>query len=283
MGSVISNEIVLSEVAMILAKIIFGAARSTPNVNHAHLAESYLGSLLRNGQISEYLLSSARPITAVVELPRPDAIDAKHLSQWGRKELRKVRLAFGRNPSTSPIGRTRRRRWPYWKSADSLYLFTHAFDRQSPVCAFNSTEPLPLYTLPISDRLREEVHSWADSYRDLDRVWLASGTLEMAAYRELADPSSLLSKTGRDLCAKIGRATRRRTYYFMHRYYGRRRNEGDRRCPGCGGDWRANQHQPTTTEFARFEFCCHRCKLVSHVAPSFGSSRQAAIGEFAGK
>jgi hypothetical protein len=267
---------------MTIAKIIFGVARSTPNVNYADLAESYLASLLRNGQISEYLLSSSRPITAVVELPRPDAIDARHLSKWGRKALRRVRHAFGQTPSNSMIGHPSRRRWPSWKSADSLYLFTHAFDRQSPVCAFNSTDPLPLYTLPISDRLREEVHSWALAYRDLDRVWLASGALEMAAYRQLADPSSLLSRTGRDLCAKIGRATRRRTYYYLTRYFGRRRNEEARRCPGCGGEWRANQHRPTTTEVARFEFCCHRCKLVSHVAPALGGSRIAAIGEFHG-
>ena len=263
-----------------IAKIVFGVARPTPGVNHKDLAESYLVTLLRNGQISEYLLSSSRPITAVVELPRPDAIDAKHLSQWGRKELGKARLAFGRTPSSSLIGRPSRKAWPSWRSADSLFLFTHAFDRQSPVCAFNSTDPLPLYMLPVSDRLREEIHSWATAYRDLDRVWLASGALEMAAYRELANPSSLLSRKGRDLCAKIGRATRRRTYYYLTRYFGRRRNEEARRCPSCGGEWRTNQHRPTTTEFARFEFCCHRCKLVSHVAPAVGSSRDAAIGEF---
>ena len=265
---------------MIIAKIDFGVARPTPGVSPKDLVEMYLGSLLRNGQISEYLLSSSRSITAVVELPRPDAIDAKHLSQRGREDLREVRRAFGRTPSSRLIGHPGQKRWPSWRSADALYLFTHAFDRHSTVCAFNSTDPLPLYALPISDRLRDNLYSWALTYRDHDRVWLTSGALEMAAYRQLADPSSLLSRKGRDLCAKIGRATRRRTYYYLMRYHGRRRLEEARRCPGCNGNWRVIKHAPTTTEFARFDFCCHRCRLVSYVAPSIGSSREAAIGEF---
>ncbi len=265
---------------MIITKIAFGAARPTPGVDHRDLAESYLSSLLRNGQVNEYLLSSSRIITAVVELPRPDALNAKYLSKLGRKELRRVRVAFGRAPSTSLIAQPLRRRWPSWRSANALYLFTHAFDRQSPVCAFNSTDPLPLYTLPISDKLRDEVRSWALSYRDLDRVWLGSGVLEMAAYRQLADPSSQLSKAGRAICAEIRRATRRPTYYYLTRYYGRWRNDDARRCPGCGAAWRVSQHPADATKFARFEFSCDRCGLVSHTASSAGGGRAARIGEF---
>ncbi len=265
---------------MIIAKIAFGVARTTPDVDHADLAESYLASLLWNGHINEYLLASSRTITAVVELSRPDALNARYLSKWGRRELRRVRAAFGRAPSSSLIAQPLRRRWPSWRSASALYLFTHAFDRQSPVCAFNSTDSLPLYTLPISDKLREEVRSWALSYRDLDRVWLASGALEMQGYRQLADPSSQLSSTGRDLCAKIGHATGRRTYYYLTRYYGRRRNDDARLCPDCGAEWRVSEHHSATSEFARFEFCCHRCRLVSHAASSPEGGRAARIGEF---
>jgi hypothetical protein len=265
---------------MIIAKIVFGRGRPTREVDHLDLAESYLASLLRNGQINEYLLSSSRSITAVVELPRPDALSAKYLSKVGRKELRRVRVAFRRPPSSSLITRPLRRRWPSWQSASALYLFTHAFDRQSPVCAFNLTDALPLYELPISGQLREDVRSWALSYRDLDRVWLGSGTLEMPAYRQLADPSSQLSSVGRDLCSKIGQATRRRTYYYLNRYYGRRRNDDARLCPGCGGEWRVSEQHRETTKFARFEFCCHRCRLVSHTASSPEGGRTARIGEF---
>jgi len=266
---------------MIIAKIVFGTARSTPEVDGADVAEAYLVSLVRNGQVHEYLLSStARSVEAFVELPRPNALSTKHLSKWGRNELRNVRRAFGREPSTSLVAPPVRRRWPSWQSADALYLFTHAFDRQSPMCAFNSREPLPLYTLPISDQLREKVWSWAVAYRDLDRVWLGSGPLEMAAYKQLADPSSHLSREGRDLCAKIGRATRRRTYYYLTRYYGRQRNDDARPCPGCGGEWHVVHHHPKTTKFAQFEFCCRRCRLVSHTASSPDGGREARIGEF---
>ena len=266
---------------MLIARMTFGTARSMPGIDLVDAAESYLAALLRNGQIDEYLLSlTPRSIEAFIELPRPNAVSVKFLSTSGRRELRHVRTAFGRTPSSVLVRRPVRRRWPSWRSADALYLFTHAFDRHSPVRAFNSTEPIPLYTLPISDRLREEIRSRALEYRDLHRIWFGSGALEMAAYKQLADPSSQLSHWGRDLSTALGRATHRRTYYYMTRYYGRRRNDDARLCPSCGREWRVTRHNAKATKFARFEFRCHRCRLVSHTASSSDGGRHAKIGEF---
>jgi len=75
--------------------------------------------------------------------------------------------------------------------------------------------------------------SWQRSGRD----WLLSGALEIPAYKKLADPTSELSVNGRELCARIEKATQKPTYYFLMRYWGRNDGEATRSRPLCGAKW----------------------------------------------
>jgi predicted nucleic acid-binding Zn ribbon protein len=159
---------------------------------------------------------------------------------------------------------------------------THAFTTTSALCAEDFDGTIPLYALPITGQHRQDTQSWTEHYRNHDRLWLSSGPLELSSYRELADPESALATEGRQLCKTIEKATRKPTYYYLVRYYARRLHEAERACPGCGGRWRVRRPNPKATEFARFEFRCRRCRLVSHRGVSTDDQRRARIGEFKG-
>jgi predicted nucleic acid-binding Zn ribbon protein len=62
-------------------------------------------------------------------------------------------------------------------------------------------------------------------YKELDLVQLGCGPLEIAAYRELATPDSSLSKRGRELAKVVEIASKKPTFYYLMRYWGRREGE----------------------------------------------------------
>lgn len=269
---------------MFLARIIFGSAVGKPQQRNAlaDVAESYLASLLKNGQIyGEYLFAwSAGNLIAYTHVARPDSLDERHHSEWARSARDSVVEAFGRAPKCNVLDDDVPRRFRSWKRSASLYLFTHAFDDASPVCCGDTGTPIPLYLLPIDQQTREHVYFWARAYNHHDNIWLESRALEIAAYRQLADPTSELSVTGRELCAEVERATGKPTFYFMHRYWGRKVGEATRPCPLCGGTWHSDANFPGGQPFHQFHFRCNRCRLVSRRADSYDDERHARIGEF---
>jgi predicted nucleic acid-binding Zn ribbon protein len=92
---------------------------------------------------------------------------------------------------------------------------------------------------------------------------------EVPAYKQLADPKSDLSVTGRELCARIEKATEKPTFYYLMRYWCRNDGEATRTCPLCGGEWRlSDQEKEDKTPFHRFHFRCNGCRLVFRIADS---------------
>lgn len=224
---------------MFLVQITFGSYDGNGHQRESltDAAEAYLGSLLRNGQIhGDYLLAwSKAQLIGYTRVARPDSFAKRYHSQWGVLSLNKLIEAFGHTPQWQIIDNDVPKRFSSWRRSSSFYLFTHAFDVASPVCCGDSGLPIPAYLLPISDQDREDLYFWAGSYKDHDNIWLASGALEIPAYKQLADPASDLSVTGRELCARIEKATQKPTFYFLNRYWGRNDGEATRACPLCGG------------------------------------------------
>jgi predicted nucleic acid-binding Zn ribbon protein len=245
-------------------------------------AEYYLGSLLWNGQIyGDYLLAwSNAQLIGYARVTRPDSFARRYHSQWGVSGLNKLIEAFGCDPQWLILDDDVPKRFPAWRRSSSLYLFTHAFGDTSPVCCGDSDEPIPVYLLPIPDQDRQDLYSWSGSYKDLDNVWLVSGALEIPAYKQLADPTSELSVTGRELCARIEKATQKPTFYYLTRYWGRNDGEATRPCPLCGGEWRLSDQIEEIAPFHKFSFKCDSCRLVSHIAVSTEDERHARIGEY---
>jgi predicted nucleic acid-binding Zn ribbon protein len=268
---------------MYLSRITIGKCSSNPRERpQPDVAEEYLAALLHNGQVlGDYLLAPCEgTLVAYTHVARPNALAKRWHSQWGLASLRQVVKAFGQLPQCEIIEDNVPTRFTSWKKSSSFYIFTHAFDDASPLCCGDSGVPVPLYLLPISDLTREHLYFWAIRYRDHDRVWFDSGVLEVPAYKQMADPRSELSVIGRELCQEVETATGKRTFYYLHRYWGRSVGEQTRLCPLCGRRWHTSLNRPQNSPFWRFAFRCVRCRLVSHCADSYDDEQHAAIGEY---
>lgn len=154
------------------------------------------------------------------------------------------------------------------------------FEHSSPICRLSDGETIPVYLLPLSCKNKEAIYFWQASYHNHDSIWLDSADLETVAYKQLAEVNSGLSEQGRGICAKIEQATAIPTYYYIHRYYGRKNGENERRCPGCGQDWRVKDTTEPDNTFWGFTFKCEQCRLVSHLAFSTEDERRAIVGEY---
>ena len=268
---------------MFLVRATFGTDRAKRSQRKALVdtAEGYLAALLKNGQIcQDYLLAwSDGRLVAYTHAAGPEWFAEGSHSQWGISGLNAVNEAFGHRPQWQVLEDNVPKRSPSWRRSSSLYLFTHAFDSASPVCCGDTGLPMPVYLLPISDQSRESIYFWARSYVHYDNIWLGSGALEMPAYKQLADTTSELAETGRKLCGEIETATKKPTFYYLHRYWGRKAGEETRPCPLCGRKWHVSAVAADKRPFHKFHFRCERCRLVSHCADSFEDERHARIGE----
>lgn len=242
----------------------------------------YLSNLIKNGQVYR------EPVLAWIDdalivtcyIPRPDSLSLKYLSEWGRQSYAELLPQCAIEPHYTIIeNRPLPKRYEKWQDAKTLYLFTHTFAHASPVDSGKTGQPVPLYLLPLTASQREGLLFWAAEYKSHDQIWLASGTLEIPAYKQMADPQSELSRTGRDLCRTIETATSLPTYYYLMRYWGRRKGENQRLCPGCGKQW-ATEFNRKRGRFHQFDFRCDACRLVSHLASTSDSERYAHIGEY---
>jgi predicted nucleic acid-binding Zn ribbon protein len=267
---------------MILANIIFGTRRQNDPDQLENVAESYLGALFHNGQLcgERFLTWTRGRLNAHVLLASRAATEPHHHSRYGKKELKKVTNAFGRAPVWRILDDDAQQSPSSWKGAPFLYLFTHAFDWESPVCHGDGKPPIPVFMLPLAFEHKEQLYFWQQSYYHHDNIWLGCGALEVAAYRQMADPESSLAEHGRDLCREIETATGVPTFYYLARYWGRAKGEDQRLCPGCGAPWRTERSRESPGRSWEFDFKCDRCRLVSHLAVSTDGGRHTRIGEF---
>ena len=268
---------------MYLSQITFGSDGGKPRQREAlkDAAESYLAALLKNGQIyGDYLFAwSNGNLVAYTHAARPDSLAERRHSEWGTSDLNSVVKLFGQPPACQIIDDDVPKRFASWKRSTSFYLFTNAFAAASPLSCGDTGSRIPLYLLPLAQQTREDLYFWDRAYDYHDNIWLGSAALEIPAYKQLADPTSDLSVTGRELCAEVERATGKPTFYYMHRYWGRNVVEAVRPCPLCGDKWHSSNDSVDARPFYRFHFRCKRCRLVSHCADSYDDERHARIGE----
>jgi predicted nucleic acid-binding Zn ribbon protein len=262
---------------LVQVEINFGQGIGDDREALEDVAEMYLGTLYRAGQLCgeniRTWIGSEFVVTA--KMAGLGAEKKASHSSWGLKHLRAVREKFGREPVWTIRDDEAPKRNITWKGASELVLFIHAFDDDSPVCRTDMDEQVPVFLLPVTDEVKEYLVRWQDLYVLHDRMWLASGKLEMGAYNELAKPDSELSKHGREMCREVEKATKVPTYYYLERYYSHPTEEFARRCPGCGGKWRTKA--PEENRLRDWHFRCKRCRLVSNAGVEV-NRRLARIG-----
>ncbi len=266
---------------MILHNVVFGSADNQPREDQERVIQDYLAALLHAGQAcGEYFFTwTDSLLNAHILLAGHNAHARRYHSKWGKKKLGEVVRVFGRQPEWTVIDDDAPKRNTSWRGAPFLLMATDDFDWDSPVCRGDTGRAIPFYTLPIDFKHKEELYSWHRAYRDYDSLWLGCGPLEIPVYKQLALPKSELSQEGRDLCERIEAATGVETYYYLMRYWGRRKGDEKRRCPDCGGAWSRPAAEGNSFRFFDFPFMCKKCRLVSHDAVYDHDERYAHIGE----
>jgi len=269
---------------MFIARVDFGKVKkSKENPEELYdLGYGYLCHLLKNGQVYRgFLLGWTKgKLTGHVAMPRPNSFLTKFNCGYSRETLKQLKKAFGQSPQWHLESDPPFERFASWKSASFLYLSTSALDDGPPVCHGDNGSGIPAYLLPLTDIEKERVYFWAGEYHHLDNVWLSSGSLELPAYKEMADLKSELSKEGREICSIIESKIGVPTYYYLTRYWGRAKGEESRVCPECGGKWAHLRSGVEEGPFHKFSFSCKSCRLASHVGVSIESPARARIGEF---
>ena len=263
---------------MILSQINFGHGRSLDKEQSEETADNYISSLFHSGQLcgERFMTWIKGELIFHATMPGLGADKLKFHSDYGKATLKIVIEEFGRCPVWTITDDNAPKRNASWK-APTLHLFTHAFDDMPPLCRGDTAQPIPTFLLPLDFHHREYLGRWQDEYILHDRMWLNSGTLEIAAYKQLVDPNSDLSFIGRDLCAEIEKATKMPTYYFLKRHYAASEGVDDRPCPSCGAPWHVPQ--PPNAPFHHWPFRCEPCRLVSTSGVDV-NKRLAKIGQW---
>ncbi len=270
------------ETEMFLCNIQFGKKLNRSKKFYEDLITDYLSSLFHNGQLcGEFFFTwTDKVLNAHATLSHPAAFETKYHSDWGRKKLNELVQFFGNEPEWILLDDDIPKKPPDYKNSPFLYLFTSAFRWESSIRRGDNGKSISPIIMPISSEIRESLYHWERTYRQYDNIWLGCGELEIPIYRQLADPESELSNEGRNICSAIEKSSGVPTYYFLMRYWGRRKGESSRRCPSCGTQWNIEQKKSKNQKFWNFHFQCHKCRLVSHEADSYDDERHARIGEY---
>jgi predicted nucleic acid-binding Zn ribbon protein len=260
---------------MLLVEINFGQA-ALPKPELEDVAESYISSLFHYGQLcGEYFITWIKhELICHALMAGAGADKTRFHSDWSKRDLKKVIQVFGRPPTWNIRDDEAPTRNISWR-APTLYLFTHAFDWDSPLCRGDNGKPVPTFCLPLTLEQKEDLYRWQQTYILHDQMWLDCGTLEIPAYKELAEADSSLSRDGRKICGEIEKAAGRPTYYFLMRHYAAAGGEDDRPCPSCGRAWRRPQAERAPLHYWRFR--CEPCRLVSQIGVDI-NKRMAKVG-----
>jgi predicted nucleic acid-binding Zn ribbon protein len=271
---------------MIFYQISFGFYNKNNLDEATDLVDNYLSRLSRNGQI-DYdvtIVPWQKQVVAYVNALGLEADQLRSHSAAGKNYLEKLEKFFKQKPIWNCNEDFPPKQKAIWKNASFLYLFTNNFHRDSPLHRGDNNDMIPLYRVPITDNIRDDIYYWQGYYREWDNIWLGSDKFEITAYRMLADPRSELSLRGRESCLAIEKATGIPVYYYLLRYFGRKgENEKQRKCPCCGNSWFVEHPQQSVYKpklFYQFDFQCPNCRLVSNLADGEIKSRYAKIGEY---
>ena len=127
----------------------------------------------------------------------------------------------------------------------------------SPICCGHCRGHIPYYLLPkLSENTVKELTSWEVSYAAYDRLFTATGIGEMSAHKMLSNISSRLNQTGLAVCRMLEEELHKPVYYYLYRFYGKQ----PRKCPICGGDWKASEED-------LFDYRCDTCQIVADKTP----------------
>jgi predicted nucleic acid-binding Zn ribbon protein len=244
------------------------------------LIDRYIGTLYMNGHIlgqSFVVARAPRGYRFIVSTPLKDAMSARCqlASRHVKRALQALAEGGFNKPKVANVScRPSAEGAGFCSCAESSYfiLFTLPTAEESPVRCGDCFQSVPLYHLPPSPIFGEayEEIGWKREFDSVDRIHTCHGT--RFANRQLTDPESSLSQSGRGICLDIELRTGKAVYYVLYRQNLSGRNEGlvkvGDRCPSCNGKWKMKK-----PVHGVFGLVCKKCKLMSNTIDPY-SARQ---------
>lgn len=200
--------------------------------------------------------------------PEKDSLHPKYHSDYVKVCLERLTQAAVLAPKVKVLGQdlnseeTAVSSTPTWQVLYTTYVHTC-----SPLRDGDSLQPIPLYrNSPTLNGDHKAVIKWQTEWQACDELQMAGGCrAEHAALREITDVNSDLFRRGWDLRGRIEYITKVPTYYYQYRVGGTSlENEKQRKCPGCGSDWRLDEPLHDI-----FHFKCDNCRIVSNLSWDF--------------
>ena len=250
---------------MYLAKITFGPTDAERREEDEHLIGGFLAFLCKYGHIDKdySYIRQGGDLVSYVNVYGPDALADHRIETFSHLSgaYEKVRDRFSETLSFENLDDDLPFHEPDWKKAKFFVLQTDFLSEEPPLLINGGSTRVPLYLIPGTDNEHEYLMtSWVSSYRAVDELWIQSGALEMEAYRQLSDPESELSQSGREHCRYIEAQTGIPTYYSIHRYYGPEARDEPIVCPACGNITRPIGEE--AGEDAYLKWLCDDCRLA---------------------
>jgi predicted nucleic acid-binding Zn ribbon protein len=233
----------------------------------ANAISRLLGALRQNGQVlgCEWPVFDTGPeYRVVVMVPEPDSLDLRLHNQWVRRDLDGLTPAGLDTPQVEVLGPDPGSAEPCdCREPCGYLLWTTYMNLESPLRCLDCFGPVPLYRIPPTDSSGyNRVMSWQTDYQACDTLQMNCSTLEHPGLAEMSGLRSSLTQRGREICDQITESTGHPTYYYLFRYFGRRRRREEQlSCPSCHRGWRLAERL-----LDHFDFRCDHCRLLSNLA-----------------
>jgi predicted nucleic acid-binding Zn ribbon protein len=251
----------------IISKITFG--RTPENANEEwheqteEALEAWFRALQRHGQI---LGDPVRGVEeeawfAFVRQPCGNSLAEENSSRYVLKQLECLNLLFGQRPEIRLLTQGCPE-WTCskWQESPWLVLLGAAEDGLGSLRA-SDLSCIPNYQIPLDADDSERLSFWAQAQERHKSIWFSSGSLEIEAYRALADPLSELNLQAASLAWQVEKAVGRPVFTTLFRHYALPDGkEENRPCPLCGEPWRVDDKD--------FPYRCEPCRLLSEIGPS---------------
>jgi predicted nucleic acid-binding Zn ribbon protein len=252
---------------MFIAEVSFTFPESVDNDIAAEAIDHWTSALRMNGQVLGREMPLAREDSVYrtwLMIPAVDSLDPSHNNKWVTGAEERIYRAGLLERREQLLGEVPDAAAPcVCGGSISLILFIFGGLLESPVRCGDCFGPIPLYTLPPTyDSEYSDLICWQSDYQACDQLQMNCKTGERFGLRQMGQVDSSLTLHGREVCRKLEAGAGKPVYYYLHRYYGRSaRLERERRCPGCGGEWRLYERLHD-----RFDFRCDACRLLAKMA-----------------
>ena len=222
---------------------------------------AYLGSLHRNGQVSEgSLIQKDGIFYSYFFMPELDSLNEKYCEESTIKHLADIKKDF--QVKTEILGKNTVPEFQTCTCQESSWyvLYTARTEKFGPIICGDCLDTIPVYKFDHRFEARKDMKDirttlgWQKDYNLIDELWF-NGYSDRFTYRQMSHPESRLSVDGMAICAAYEKALGKPFYYFMfHNWMSRKSNK---MCPKCGGDWTLNE------PIGDISKKCDPCRLVS--------------------